>query len=255
MLNRDQLTAMIMSLFIWGFAGALFGSLFAGLYQVLQILDFPGAYPMILAATAAAMTTTAFYSAMPVALIGAMAGVLSSISYLIASNHDIHFTMITGIAATAGVIAGSFHSWVSSATSRPLAITFTGLLAGFLTGMLLAVILALSGIQTSMFWLAAAVVAMVGSLFQISKQWILIRFSGGLPGSFSAPIVAGLIASVVGASIWLMGGTTATVIDTQPRDVLSLILHDIPPGLLGGLLGGVAAGFLLELFGFHLEEH
>jgi len=72
MFTKDQLTVVVMTLFVWGFAGALFGALFAGLYQVLQMLGLIGWQPLIAAAALAAMTTSAFYSAMPVALVGAI---------------------------------------------------------------------------------------------------------------------------------------------------------------------------------------
>ncbi|MBK5966325.1 spermidine synthase [Thiocystis minor] len=254
MLTKDQFAVIVMTLFVWGFAGALFGALFAGLYQVLQVLGLIGWQPLIVAAAAAAMTTSAFYSAMPVALVGAMAGVLSSIGYLIATGQEIELFMIVGIAGTAGVVAGSFYAWMVTGGSRPLAETLTGLLAGLLAGGSLAVALAMSGEEIGMFVLAAGVVALVGTFFQISERWLLTRTAGWLPGILSAPVVAGLIAAVVGASIWIVGGTTSAMLDVSTRDAIGRVLHDIPPGLLGGLLGGALTGLLLELFGFHLED-
>ncbi|WP_295405547.1 spermidine synthase [uncultured Thiocystis sp.] len=254
MLTKDQFAAIVMILFMWGFAGALFGALFAGLYQVLQVLGLTGWQPLIMAAAAAAMTTSAFYSAMPVALVGAMAGVLSSIGYLIATGQEIELFMIVGIAGTAGLVAGSFYAWMVTGGSQPLAETLTGLLAGLLAGGVLAVVLAMSGEEVGMFVLAAGVVALVGTFFQISERWLLARTSGWLPGILSAPVVAGLIAAVVGASIWILDGTTSAMLDVSTQDAIGRVLHDIPPGLLGGLLGGALTGLLLELFGFHLED-
>lgn len=254
MLTKDQFTVIIMTLFVWGFAGALFGALFAGLYQVLQLLGLAGWQPLIVAAAAAAMTTSAFYSAMPVALVGAMAGVLSSIGYLIVTGQDIKLMMIVGIAGTAGVIAGSFYAWMVTGGSRPLAETLTGLIAGLLAGGSLAFVLAVTGKQVGMFVLAAGVVALVGTFFQISERWLVARSAGWLPGILSAPFVAGLIAAVVGASIWIMGGTTATLSNAGVQGLIGQVLHDIPAGLLGGLLGGALTGLLLETLGFHLED-
>lgn len=255
MLTKDKFTVVVMTIFVWGFAGALFGALFSGLYQVMQVLGLSGWQPLIVAAAAAAMTTSAFYSAMPVALVGAMAGVLSSIGYLIATGQEIELLMILGIAGSAGVAAGSFYAWIVAGGSRPLAETLTGLIAGLLAGGSLAFVLSMTGGEVGMFVLAAGVVALVGTFFQISERWLVARTASWLPGIISAPVVAGLIAAVVGASIWIVGGTTSAMLDGSTQDAVGQVLHDIPPGLLGGLLGGALTGLLLELFGFHLEDH
>lgn len=255
MLAKDQFTVIVMTLFVWGFAGALFGSLFAGLYQILQALGLVGWQPLIVATAAAAMTTSAFYSAMPVALVGAMAGVLSSIGYLIASGHEIELFAIVSIAGGAGIVAGSFYAWMVTGGSRPLAETLTGLFAGLLAGGSLAFALAIAGKEdVGMFVLAAGVVSLVGAFFQISERWLVARAAGWLPALLSAPAVAGLIAAVVGASVWIMGGTASGTADASVQKAIGEVLHDIPPGLLGGLLGGAVTGILLELFGFHLED-
>ena len=254
MLTKDQFAAVVMTLFVWGFAGALFGALFAGLHQVLQVLGLSGWQPLIVAAAAAAMTTAAFYSAMPVALVGAMAGVLSSIGYLIATGQEIELFMIVGIAGSAGIVAGSFYAWMVKGGGQPLAETLNGLVAGLLAGGSLAFALAMTGEAVGMFVLAAGVVALVGTFFQLSERWLVARTAGWLPGSLSAPVVAGLIAAVVGASIWIVGGTTSTMLDARVQDAIGQVLHEIPPGLIGGLLGGALTGLLLELFGFQLED-
>jgi hypothetical protein len=35
---KDRVTAVVTTLFVWSLAGALFGGLFIGLYEVLQVL-------------------------------------------------------------------------------------------------------------------------------------------------------------------------------------------------------------------------
>lgn len=254
MLTKDQFTAIVLALFVWGFAGALFGAIFAGLYQVLVVLGLVGWQPLVIAAAAAAMTTSAFYSAMPVALVGAMAGVLASIGYLISAGQEVELTIIVGVAAVVGVVAGSFYSWIVKSGSCPLAETLTGLLAGLLAGAALALVLTLLSGQIGMFALAAGVVALVGTFFQVSQRWLAKRSRDWLPDALSAPVVAGLIAAVVGASIWILGGTTSVMLDTGGRDGIAILFDDIPPGLMGGLLGGAITGILLELFGFRLED-
>lgn len=252
MFTKDQLTAVVMTLFVWGFAGALFGALFAGLYQVLQLLGLNGWQSLVVAAATAAMTTSAFYSAMPVALVGAMAGVLASISYLIVIGHEIELMTMIGIAGVVGMMAGGFHAWMMTGGSQSLAEALTGLSSGLLAGIALALLLTLTGKHISMFALAAGVVAVVGSLFQISERWLVARSMEWLPNQLSAPIVAGLVAAVVGASIGIMDGATA--LNTDAQDMIGLVLGEVPNGLWGGLCGGAFAGLVLELLGFQLED-
>jgi len=252
---RARLFLLVLTLFVWGLAGALFGSLFAALYGVLGVVGLSGWQPLLVGAAAAAMTTSAFYSAMPVALVGAMAGVLASIVYLMVSGaQHIDLVQIAGFAAVAGVAAGGFYAWMVKGGGRPLAETTTGLAAGLAAGGLVWAGLVLVEHEPDMLIMAAGVVALVGSLFKLSERWLVGRLAGHFPRAVSAPIVAGLIAAVVGASIWIMGGTTTAGMDLAARGAVEGVLHQVPHGFLGGMLGGAVTGVILELLGMHLED-
>ena len=105
---KDRFFPIIVSLLVWTLAGTLFGGLFIGLHEVLVLLGLTGWQPLVVGAVAAAMTTAAFYSAMPLALVGATAGVLASIAYLVISGQAISLAMITLIAAAAALRLGPF---------------------------------------------------------------------------------------------------------------------------------------------------
>ena len=250
--NKERFTAIVTTLFVWGLAGALFGALFVGLYEVLFVLGLRGWQPLVLGAMAAAMTTAAFYSAMPVALVGAASGVLASIGYLITSGNQVELLMIVATAATAGLVSGSFFSWMVRRNARPLAETLTGMLAGIGAGGALSVVLHFYPEQVGGFVMAAGVVAVVGALFQLNEHWIVTTVHGWLPASIAAPLVSALIAGIIGAGIWLMGGTTGLDIETQGS---SHVLQEVPSGFLGGMLGGAITGLVLEILGFHIEDH
>jgi hypothetical protein len=252
---KDRLFAIVVSLLVWSLAGALFGGLFIGLYEVLVVLGLSGWQPLVAGAVAAAMTTAAFYSAMPLALVGATAGVLASIGYLVTSGPNIDLTMITLLAAGTGIAAGGFFAWMGRQNARPLAETLTGMLAGFGAGLALVILLTVLEISVGPFVLAAGVVAIVGALFQLNEYWIVQACHGWLPDSLAAPLVAGLIASVVGAAVWLMAGMTTPLLLGGEQPVIDQVLRQVPTGALGGMLGGAVTGLILELLGFRLEEH
>jgi hypothetical protein len=255
MLSKERITAIITTLFVWSLAGALFGGLFIGLYEVLQVLGLHGWQPVVAAAVSAAMTTAAFYSAMPVALMGAMSGVVASIGYLIVAGPMLDLRIIAGVAAGLGVLGGAFVAWTSQAGARPLAETLTGLLAGLGAGVVLALVLALYPQPVGPFVMAAGIVALVGSLFQLNEHWIVQAVHGWLPDTVAGPLVAAMVAAVVGASMWMVAGTTTATMDLATKSAVDRVLAEIPSGFLGGLLGGAVTGILLELLGFRLEEH
>lgn len=255
MISKDQFTAIVMTLVVWGLAGGLFGALFAGLYEVLRSLGFAEWQPPVLAAAAAAMITSAFYSAMPVALAGAMAGVLASIGTLIVLGHELDLAVLTGVAGLAGLAAGSFYAWMAAGGGRPLVQTLAGMAIGLFAGVLLAALIAVTGRQIGTFILAAGVVAVVGTLFQVSARWLGSHGAPWIPAGLSAAAVAGMIATLVAASIWTLGGTPFAGTDGATPDLLGQVRREIPPGFLGGLVGGAMTGLILELLGFHLEDH
>lgn len=253
-MSNDRGGAIVFSFFVWGLAGALFGSLFAGLHQVLLLVGLEDWQSLLVSAGAAAMTTSAFYSSMPVALVGTMAGVLASIGYLIWTGHQVKLLAIAGIAAGAGVIAGEAYAWMSKGGARPLAQTLTGLISGVVAGSVLALGLSATDLQIGAFGMAAVVVALVGGLFQLSRRWVLSISSDWCPRRLSAPLVAGLIAAVVGASVWIMGGTTAIALDEATKGAIDEVLAGIPSGFFGGMLGGAVTGVLLEIMGMTMDD-
>ncbi|MGQ9831972.1 MAG: spermidine synthase [Thermochromatium sp.] len=254
MLSKDRFTAIVLALIVWGFAGALFGALFAALHRILLIMGLPGWWTLVMASAAASMTTMAFYSAMPVALVGSMAGVLVSIGYLIVIGHPVEWLMILGLSAGTGILGGTFYSWVTVGGSRSLAETLTGLLIGLVAAILLSLVLWFVDEPVGVFALTAGLVALTGTLFELSERR-LVRFGiTWLPGIVSAPLVAGLVAAVVAGGIWMLGSTTAIIPDAHTQQAIAKVWDDIPPGLLGGSLGGALTSLVLEIFGFRLED-
>ncbi len=252
--SHDRPTAIALTVLALGeFAGAIFGALFIALYQILTLLTLKW-QTLIIASLAAAMTTVALQ--------------------LDAGGDG---------RATSGVIAFDrlpdpqrpAHRAARHRRCRrhprcrqravlylddpphgtPLAETLTGLLSGLVAGVILSVVLHFYPGNLSAFVMAAGIVALVGSLFQLNEHWIVQVCSGWLPAGLAAPMVSALIAAVVAASIWMMSGTTAAAMDLATKAVIDGVVSDVPEGFLGGMLGGAITGLVLELLGFHVEEH
>lgn len=253
---EDRVAVNLMLLVIWGFAGALFGALFSGLYRFMAILGAPGWLVLVMSTAIAAMTTAAFYSAMPVALIGAIAGTLASVGCLILAGQAVALMTLVGVATGAGMFAGLIYAWVVTSGSRPVTRTLGGLLAGLLAGSTLVVLFAAAGLQTNMMVLVAVTVAVVGTYFELSEHLFSRLVPTWIPARFSAVAIAGLIAGVVGASFWFVGQATAAWLDQQSVSALAQVLDDVPGGLIGGFAGGCLAGsalLALQTLGLRLE--
>ena len=57
MLSKERITAIVTTLFVWSLAGALFGGLFIGLFEVLKVLSLGSWQAVVVAAVSAGMTT------------------------------------------------------------------------------------------------------------------------------------------------------------------------------------------------------
>ncbi len=255
MITRDRFTAIVLTLVVWGLAGGVFGALFAGIHEALAGMGLEGWQPPVAAAAASAMFTAALYSAMPVALTGAMAGVLASIASLIILGGQVNLPTIAAAAAVAGLAAGSFYAWMSNSGGSPLMETLTGLASGLVAGAALVLVSTLLAEPAGMFVLAAGVVAVVGALFQVSERWLVGLGRGWLPESLSGALVAALVATLVAGSMWILGHDGGLFGDMESGEVLRRIEVQLLPGFLGGLTGGAITGVLLEVLGFHLEDH
>lgn len=216
MKKNERPAAVLVTLLVWGLSGALFGGLFAALYGLLTLSALSPWLAVLCGTLIAAVTTTAFYSSMPVALAGSMAGVLGSVGTLMAMGSGVGLGLISGVAGLVGLITGSLYTWISQGGERPLAESLAGLICGLVAGALLALILAILGPVLAMAVMASLIVAVVGGLFQFTEKFLVGHIIRWCPHAISAPVVAAVIAAVI---------------------------------------GGAVTSILLEILGAHLEDH
>lgn len=251
---QNKIAAVSITAIVWALAGGLFGAIFNGLYQVLIALGLSGWQPLVGGAAIAAMTTSAFYGSMPVALIGSMAGMLGSIGTLMVGGQPVVLPVIAGVCALTGLVVGLFHSWVLPGNARPLGVILTGLVAGSAAGALMAWGLGLLDRPAGPFVIAAGIVALVGGLFELTRPHIVRGCFTWLPQGLGTPVVAGVIAAVVGAAVGIMSEIGGIGLGQSFAEGVQNIVDAMGMGFLGGMLGGAVTGAILELIGVPVED-
>jgi hypothetical protein len=251
---QNKVAAVSVTAIVWGLAGGLFGAIFNGLFQILVALGLSGWQPLVGGAAIAAMATSAFYGSMPVAMVGAMAGMLGSIGYLMVAGQPVALAAIALTCGLTGLVVGQFHAWLLPSTTRPLGVILTGLAAGAGAGTLLALALALLGQPVTPLVIAAGVVALVGILFEVTRPKILRACFDWLPPGIGTPLVAAVVATLVGCTVGIMSGIDAGGLDRAVSQGLRDAMAALPSGFTGGMIGGAVTGAILEAVGVPVED-
>jgi hypothetical protein len=253
---KNKIASVFITAVVWALAGGIFGAIFTALHQVLIDLGLLGWQSLVVGGAVAAMTTGAFYGSMPVALIGAMAGMLGSIGTLMVVGSPVDLPVIAGVCGLTGLVVGLFHSWVMSSNAGPLGVLMTGLIAGSGAGALMAwgLHLGLIAQPAGPFVIAAGIVALVGSLFQLARPHIVRGCFAWIPQGLGSPVVAGVIAMVVGAAVGIMSGNGLGESGLALTSELHQFFGQVPTGFVGGMVGGAITGAILELLGVPLEN-
>jgi hypothetical protein len=251
---QNKVAAVSITAIVWALAGGLFGAIFNGLHQVLLALGLSGWQPLVGGAAIAAMTTSAFYGSMPVAMGGTMAGILGSIGYLMVAGQPVVLPVIALACGLTGLVVGQFHAWLLPSSTRPLGVILTGLAAGTGAGALLSWGLSLYGQPVSSLVIAAGVVALVGILFELTRPKILRGCVTWLPQGVGTPVVAAVVAAVVGCTVGIMSGIDAGGLDRAVAQGLREAMAALPSGFIGGMIGGAVTGAILELVGVPVED-
>lgn len=247
MIDIDRVVASVSTLLIWACAGALFGTLSAGLYVLFLILGLPGWLAWSTATTASVATTAAICLTLQAALVGAVAGVLASIGYLMASGQTPASYVLILVGAGLGIAAGGCYTWATRYVSHSLSHSASGLLAGLGASAALMVLLATLGAQISMPVLTFGGAVCAGIAFSRLDPWLLRHLGRRLPEYLSATLVAGLVATLVATGIWFVTTVTDGLVAAGSSIGVGPLLGHIRPGIVGGLLGGCVVGIAVGL--------
>ena len=250
---QDTLGRILLGAVVWTIAGALFGGFFSGASGVFQVLLGNESFGWIPACALAGAVTSSFFGSMRAATLGAMMGVLSGVGYLMMGN-SVTSPLPFLIAAFVGAMLVSrlmpsdigFHS-------RPLGQAISGLIAGLVAGTILALgSEMLDGLSAS--WKAAAAVALVGVLYVAISHVLIARCTDRL-SRIGGPLVSGVIATTISASIWVLINTSPAIDGSVAAPEFANAFALVDMGALGGAIGGAIGGTLFGLFGIKVGDY
>ncbi len=237
---------------------------FAGLFFAIVGLGFVGHWlqandsPWLLAPTGAVAgaVVVSFFSAKRVAIVGALVGSVASLIYVLASAGPPSPWSVLLICGILGFLAGVPTSRLVERRRGTALLVGAGLVVGAVAGGLVsALITAVPALwkQTLVItFLMALVFTLLVHPFLASLGTSLKRM---LPHWLGIGLVAGIIAAVVGAGMWMLAVTRSFGVDPELKTAVKAMLAIVPVAGLGGLLGGAAAGAFLEILGVkHLDR-
>ena len=152
-----------------------------------------------------------------------------------------------------GLVVGQFHAWLLPSDTRPWGSSSPGWRRG--PGRAPAGLGARPLRPTHLaLVLAAGVVALVGILFEVTRPKILRACFNWLPKGMGTPMVATVVAAVVGCTVGTMSGIDAGGLDRAVAQGLHEAMAALPLGFIGGMIGGAVTGSILELVGVPVED-
>jgi hypothetical protein len=234
---------------IWGFVGGIYASLFIGFLELFQFSGF-SFWSLVLAGSLAGAVGAAFYGAMQIAIMGTLAGVIATFGYLVTYSANVQPLAVWIVASVAGLslgaVFGAMHVFlVKGALSKML----SGLVGGSFAGLVLWGVTLLLPEPLPVGVLVGLLVPITGYVYVAVSDRVESLCSGRIPDPIVGGLVAGSLAGVVGTSVWAVGGSATGSVDPAFRTAIDHALSQVPVAILGGAVGGIVAGSLLEVLG------
>lgn len=231
---------------MWGFAGVLYSAVFIGVWRYLGLYGTAW-WHLPVATTVAGAFVAAFYSAKRAAIVGAVAGTVSSQAALIYFPFDEGPGKLILSTVVSGLVLGFIAAFFYERRRGSFAVVLTGGVAGGVVG------LAMSGLVWLMSgppWTVVMTFLLVpatGSLFYFSALGARQRPVGFLPHALSVALAATWVSVIVGSSMWFLALSLSYDLDPAAKAAMEAAFDEFPAALLGGVLGGAGAGAAMEL--------
>jgi hypothetical protein len=236
---------------IWSLIGLIYAPLFTGLQVSFDYLGL-GHAASIPAAALSGAVGAAFYGARVVAIAGTAVGVVVASLVLLALPGIIPLWQVVLPAAAVGAALGGIVRFSDHCSLKVPGKTLAGLVTGAACGSLLAFAEPLHADEFHITGTLAFLVAVNGVLYVATVRW-WVGISGinrGQVCNLVESLVIAVLAATTAGAIWAVAGPLLGAVDYTTRTVLGVVHQQIPPGMLGALLGGAVAGALLEAFDF-----
>jgi hypothetical protein len=236
---------------IWSLYGMIYAPLFAGLAELLKGFGFDST-TYIIAATVTGTTTAVLYGARELSLISSGIGAGVGVVLLILLGEQSAFVPTVVIAGVIATAAGLTIHFPTRCSTHVGAKAMSGLVAGALGGGLLMLLEFWQTTPVSLFIALAVLVSLNGLLYVLSlRGWVALLqrlFRTSYPCYLIETTIMALLAMVAAGSVWMVSGPLMNS-DGSLWQTASLAMHaQLPQAILGGLVGGGAAGMALELF-------
>jgi len=251
----DKLSKILGKAVTWAFAGALYGGFYAGLLAYFHIIEIGHWSAYILSSAIAGLVIAAFFGSMLVALGGTLTGILAAISYQILLVQAEQPLILFISALLLGAVAGAFFTRREIKQSQPMAQAAAGLLAGLISGPVMALLTAGVHPHTNHWGIAAGSVSLVGLGYVFFSKHTPGLLRNKLSMKLGGPLVSGIVAMAMASVFWIIGESSMAMPHLGQVNIYQTVLDNTPIGLLGGALGGAFGGAMLEILGIKLEEH
>ncbi len=251
----NKLSKILGKAVTWAFAGALYGGFYAGLLAYSHIIEIGHLPAYLLSSAVAGLVIAAFFGSMLVALGGTLTGILAAITYQILLSHTEQPLILFASALLLGALAGAVLTHREIKQSQPLAQATAGLLAGLVSGPIMALI-TLKLPQYADHWvISAGSVTLVGLGYVFFDKHSTGLLRNKLSMKVGGPLVSGILAMAMASVFWVIGESSMTMEHLGQYSDYQSVIDSAPTGLLGGAVGGAFGGAMLEILGIKLEEH
>ncbi|NEX20661.1 hypothetical protein G3480_10120 [Thiorhodococcus mannitoliphagus] len=251
--SASRVRLAFMRAIVWSLIGMIYAPLFTGLLELMSGAGLGvSAYP--LASGLAAGAGAVLYGARELALLSTGIGAVAGVAVLILLSEGATLTNVVVVASVLAAAVGLTVAFPRRCSRHVPGKLLAGLSSGAFGGVVLAVVEPLHPAPFSTFVILAFLVSVSGVLYVGSvRAWVRISRRLRLesrPCYLIEAAVMAILAGIAAGSVWMVAAPLLGAEGGLPQLAAVTMHHEIQTAVVGGLLGGGLAGFLLEIFRF-----